>query len=324
MSSVDFDKFSESTLDACVPGDKPPPLNYSIKCARRKLAIVLFFTLTVAETGILPFILFYSMHSGAHINDTKTLIVVTCLVGTYSSYKIARRSWYLFIDDRSHLRRPLGAARFGPDAFAVLIILAMAGFFLPLIIGSSLTPVSVPVVDMALSCFMIVFCVPLLITGIWPHKLKVPFRVSSMPPYTGLPPAAYTLVEDIVAVDGGGCVEFRQAWRIRYEHSVIMRRIVRITSIWWGASGCLFAGAFIAIAWTTAEDIGYGIGWGLPWLWAMVSGGLTVRWVRSELERERAEWASPDVHKIYNLHIPQTVNEEMVAQKVNEYNVYNA
>ena len=177
-------------------------------------------------------------------------------------------------------------------------------------------PGSVNTVAMSLPCFMIAFCFPLLITGAFPHRLKMPFRVSSMPAWTGLPPAAYTLVEDVVAVDGGGCVEFRQAWRIRYEHSAVMRRIVRLTSLWWGASGMLFAGAFIAIAWTTSVDIGYGICWGLPWLWAMLAAAVTVWWVHRELEREAAEWDSPEVHKLYNLHIEQSEEEKTVARQV--------
>ncbi|EIW51560.1 uncharacterized protein TRAVEDRAFT_41074 [Trametes versicolor FP-101664 SS1] len=314
--------FSDATRDTYNPA-RPPPLNYTIKCNRRELAIIVFFTLIFAEAGVLPLILFYSIRWGAHLDNTKILAIITSLVGTYSGYKMARRSYYLFISDRGHQRRPLGASRFGPDAFTIQISLAMTGFFVPLIIGSSLNPGSVQTVAMSLPCFMICFCVPLLLTGLWPHKLKMPFRVSSMPPYTGLPPAVYTMVEDVVAVDGGGCVEFRQAWRIRYEHSAIMRRIVRVTSLWWGASGCLFAGAFIAIAWTTADDIGYGIGWGLPWLWAMVSGALTIGWVHRELEREQKMWADPDVHKIYSLHITQTVDEEKVAEEVNDYNERN-
>ncbi|KAI0324024.1 hypothetical protein GY45DRAFT_1331993 [Cubamyces sp. BRFM 1775] len=302
---------------------KPPPLNYTIKCNRREAAIIVFFTLIFIEAGILPLILFYSIRWGAHLDNTKNLAIITSTVGTYSGYKLARRSWYLFISDSSHQRRPIGAGRFGPDAFTIQISLGMTGFFTPLIIGSSLSPASVHTVAMSLSCFMIAFCFPLLITGIWPHKLKVPFRVSSMPPYTGLPPAVYTIVEDIVAVDGGGCVEFRQAWRIRYEHSAIMRRIVRVTSLWWGASGMILAGAFIAIAWTTPDDVGYGIGWGLPWLWAIVSAAITVWWVNKELQREADEWSHPSVHKVFSLHIAQTVDEEKVAQEVNEYNDRN-
>ncbi|KAI0357323.1 hypothetical protein OH77DRAFT_1519268 [Trametes cingulata] len=314
--------FSDPSIDSYNPS-RPPPLNYTIKCNRRELAIIVFFTLIFAEAGILPLILFYSIRWGAHLDNTKNLAIITSLVGTYSGYKLARRSWYLFISDGSHQRRPIGAGRFGVDAFTIQIGLAMTGFFAPLIVGSSLNPGSVHTVAMSLPCFMIAFCVPLLITGIWPHKLKVPFRVSSMPPYTGLPPGVYTLVEDIVAVDGGGCVEFRQAWRIRYEHSAIMRRIVRVTSLWWGASGTILAGVFIAIAWTTPDDIGYGIGWGLPWLWAMVSAALTVWWVHRELEREQALWGEPGVHKVFSLHIAQTIDEEKVAQEVNDFNDRN-
>ncbi|KAI0755392.1 hypothetical protein C8Q80DRAFT_1266854 [Daedaleopsis nitida] len=295
---------------------RPPPLNYSLKSGRREFAIIFFFTLIFAEAGILPLILFYSIRWGAHLNNTTNLAIITSLVGTYSGYKMARRSWYLFISDSSHQRRPLGAGRFGPDAFTLQIGLGMTGFFVPLIIGSSLNPGSVHTVAMSLPCFMIAFCFPLLLTGLFPHRLTMPFRVSSMPPRTPLPPAVYTLVEDVVAVDGGGCVEFRQAWRIRYEHSAVMRRIVRTTALGWGASGMFFAAVFIVIAWTTPDDIGYGIGWGLPWLWAMVAGCVTVGWVHRELEYERENWASPEVHKIYNLHIQQSADEEKVARQV--------
>ncbi|EJF56634.1 hypothetical protein DICSQDRAFT_157780 [Dichomitus squalens LYAD-421 SS1] len=286
---------------------RPPSLNYSLAPRRRKFAIASFLILIFIEAGVIPLIVFYAIRWGAHLNNTKNLAIITSIVGTYSSYKLARRSWYLFISDHGHQRRPLGASRFGPDAFTIQIGLAMTGFFVPLVIGSSVNPASVHTVSMSLSCFMIAFCVPLLITSVWPHKLKMPFRVSSMPPWTGLPPAMYTLVEDIVAVDGGGCVEFRQAWRIRYEHSAIMRRIIRITSFYWGASGCICAAAFIAIAWTTPEDIGYGIGWGLPWLWAFTSLAFTVRWVKKELKREQEEWNT-------------TLDEKAVAREVNDYN----
>ena len=56
---------------------------------------------------------------------------------------------------------------------------------------------------MALPCFMLVFCIPLLITGIWDRHLRVPFRVSSLPANELLPPLTYTITEDVVAVDGG-------------------------------------------------------------------------------------------------------------------------
>ncbi|KAH9925374.1 uncharacterized protein BXZ73DRAFT_103258 [Epithele typhae] len=307
---------ASSSDDSSFHPTRPPPLNYTIKSHRREAAIILFFSLIFVEAGILPLILFYSIRWGAHVSTTTNLAIITSLVGTYSGYKLARRSWFLFIRDGHHQRRPLGASRFGPDAFTIQIGFAMTGFFTPLVIGSSLNPGSVHTVAMSLSCFMIAFCFPLFLTGAFPHRLKMPFRVSSMPPWTGLPPAVYTLVEDVVAVDGGGCVEFRQAWRIRYEHSAVMRHIVRQTSLWWGASGMLFAAAFIAIAWTTADDVGYGIGWGLSWLWAMVSAAITIHWVRNQLRREADEWERPGVHEEFSLHIAQTQDEEKIARQV--------
>ncbi|KAI1794749.1 hypothetical protein LXA43DRAFT_994067 [Ganoderma leucocontextum] len=299
---------------------RPPSLNYPLTSRRRRFSIALFFVLIFIEAGVLPLILFYAIRWGAHLSDTKNLAIITSIVGTYSSYKFAVRSWYLFISDRGHQRRPLGAGRFGPDAFTIQISIAMTAFFAPLIVGSSLNPASVHIVAMSLSCFMIVFCFPLLITAVWPHKLKMPFRVSSMPPWTGLPPAVYTTVEDIVAVDGGGCVEFRQAWRIRYEHSATMRHIIRVTSFYWGASGCALAAALIAIAWTTSDDVAYGLGWGIPWMWAIFSGAITVPWVSKELRQEREEWASPGVHVVFNLHIRQTAEEEKIARRVSLQN----
>ena len=100
---------------------RPPPLNYTIKCNRREFSIIVFFTLIFLEAGVLPLILFYSIRWGAHLNNTTNLAIITSLVGTYSGYKMARRSWYLFISDSSHQRRPLGASRFGPDAFTYVL-----------------------------------------------------------------------------------------------------------------------------------------------------------------------------------------------------------
>lgn len=63
---------------------------------------------------------------------------------------------------------------------------------------------------MALPCTMLVLTLPLLITALLPYCVRLPWRVSSFPPHQPLPPLGYCYVEDVVAVDGGGCTEFRQ------------------------------------------------------------------------------------------------------------------
>ncbi|KAI0742124.1 hypothetical protein C8Q80DRAFT_177080 [Daedaleopsis nitida] len=52
-------------------------------------------------------------------------------------------------------------------------------------------PGSAGVVDIALPCFAIAFCLPLLLTGLFPHRLTMPLRVSSTPPHTPLPPGLH-------------------------------------------------------------------------------------------------------------------------------------
>ena len=93
---------------------------------------------------------------------------------------------------------------------------------------------------------MLAFCIPLAITGLFPGRIRVPFRVSSMPAGEPLPPLTYTITEDVVGVDGGGMLAFRYALCRRYKVSRIMRRIMRMTALAWGVSGCAIGGGVIA------------------------------------------------------------------------------
>jgi hypothetical protein len=150
---------------------------------------------------------------------------------------------------------------------------------------------------------MITLTLPMLITGLFPHKIRLPARISSFPHYEPLPPLAYTYVEDVVAVDGGGCTEFRKAWRTRYEESAVIRKVIRYMSLLWGFTGVFGGGALIAAAWLASVDTAYGVCYGLPWLWALLVGAVSGAWTHRELERERREWVAPTVHKEHMLPI---------------------
>lgn len=152
------------------------------------------------------------------------------------------------------------------------------------------TRASVAVVDLALPCFVLVFSIPLLVTGMYAERIRIPFRLSSMAPHTPLPPFTYMLVEDVVAVDGGGCRAFREAWRARYEASAEMRSLLCGLSLLWGSSGCLISGALIVVAATTSDDVGFGLCFTVPWLWASIGGLITIHWVRKALAHERRVW----------------------------------
>jgi len=89
---------------------------------------------------------------------------------------------------------------------------------------------------------------------------KTPFRVSSLPAGTKTRPALYTIIEDIVGVDGGGGRPFREALNVRYEASPLFRRMLHRLNAFWGFGAITVAGAVTTLLWTIPEEIGYGIG----------------------------------------------------------------
>lgn len=122
--------------DFVFPG--PPPLNYTIHVNHRERYIIIFFLLLFVESGVLPLILFYALRWGAHLSITTNLAIITSLIGTVSGFKIAQRTYGLWFKTGHESRRPIGAGRYGVDAFHILINVGIGAFFVPLIIGSSL------------------------------------------------------------------------------------------------------------------------------------------------------------------------------------------
>ena len=147
----------------------------------------------------------------------------------------------------------------------------------------------------------------MLISGVLDRRITLPLRVSSLPPKSPLPPLTYTIVEDVVAVDGGGGLAFRHAWAHRYQTSRVIRRTLRNTALWWGASGIVVGAALIAAAWTAPENTAYGLGYGMPWLWAMVGAATTIAYVHEKLAEEARDW--PGAHRDVQLRVQLTGDE---------------
>lgn len=92
-------------------------------------------------------------------------------------------------------------------------------------------------------------------------KKPYPARFSSMPKGAETRPGLYTIVEDIVAVDGGQGQEFRKIWNDRYIASYEIRVLLGRLDYIWGVSGILLAGALIGVIWGVDDvDIGYALG----------------------------------------------------------------
>lgn len=119
-----------------------------------------------------------------------------------------------------------------------------------------------------------------------------------MPAGQLIPPLTYTVTEDVVGVDGGGKLAFRYALCRRYKVSQVMRRIMRITALVWGLSGCITAIGLIVAAWTAPTDVAFALGYGVPWTWATLLALWTLFYVRRQLAIEKDEWDRGVRHKI--------------------------
>lgn len=86
---------------------------------------------------------------------------------------------------------------------------------------------------------------------------KAPFRISSTPKGSVMPTALYALIEDVVAVDGGGGQIYRYALRTRYLSSPYFRRMLFEMNCFWSGGSIIFAAAFTAIIFTVSEPVAF-------------------------------------------------------------------
>lgn len=91
-------------------------------------------------------------------------------------------------------------------------------------------------------------------------RLRLWFPASSIPKGAYYRPGIYSIIEDVVAVDGGGGRAFREAFDRRYQASPEFRKILMLLSLFWSVSGLLVAGAITAVLWTVPPTIAFGIG----------------------------------------------------------------
>jgi len=121
---------------------------------------------------------------------------------------------------------------------------------------------------------------------------KAPFRISSTAKGERVLPGIYYIAEDIIAVNAGGGRPFREGWAARYNASPLFRKMIRDQSWFWSIPAL-----FVAVACTVVicihpvpKAVAYGIGWGVPFLWAGIWAAITVPWVRSVMAKEKKGW----------------------------------
>lgn len=121
-------------------------------------------------------------------------------------------------------------------------------------------------------------------------RLNAPIRFSSTEIGEKAIPAVYTMIEDIIAVEGGGGVAFRRALKNRYQQSPRFRKHMQDMTIFWGSGATLCSAITITIALTVQKYVAYCLGWTLPYAWGAVFAYITMVSTQKMLKLERKDW----------------------------------
>jgi len=274
----------------------PPPLDYSLH--NRKKSIAITWTIILFDSCLLPIIAFYALWF-TKLSRTTVFNILSSIFGLPSFFQFGKRMYYLCRKDSTC--RPIGGKRGGLDTFQWSFAFSI------LLITSQVVTAVVPKPPIV-RLFAMVTSTMLFIMGIqlisafflYQARVKIPFRLSSLPAGHVAHPAIFTIIEDIVAVDGGGGERYRMELMARYDASPLFRRMLNRLDAFWGV-GALFAATVVSVLlWTVPEQIGYWIGWSGPFMFAALWAFLTIRYVQSCLIEERKTWRAEAMHNIDN------------------------
>lgn len=142
------------------------------------------------------------------------------------------------------------------------------------------------------------FSIELLIVDVLRYfRVPAPVRLSSVPKGAQLRPCVYSFIEDVVAVDGGGGTDFREALNKRYEASHIFRAMLRRLGLFWAVGSNLVAVMCTILIFTLEHNEAYVIGWSVPFVWAGIWVLITIWYVKRKLKEEKEHWAAEVARK---------------------------
>jgi hypothetical protein len=118
-------------------------------------------------------------------------------------------------------------------------------------------------------------------------EVKLPFRFGSLAKGNTVKPALYYIIEDVVAVDGNGGVEYREAWTARYATSIPFRNMLWTLSVVWMLAFYVMAAGFTSFCLWGEKEAVYAVGWAGPFPLAAVLASWTIWFVRRSLRGER-------------------------------------
>ncbi|KAF2090481.1 hypothetical protein K490DRAFT_34887 [Saccharata proteae CBS 121410] len=267
---------------------QPPDLNYSLRT--RKKSIAIFWTLIVLDCVAMPIALYFGLWYGTSLSHNAVFSISTGALGSVSIFEYFIRFHRLW--KKGSTCRVIGARRFYLDWFHWNLSLAWMAVMVELIVGTVPAEPPIRLLAMPVPSMVFAFGVELLAMDMFRIAgFKAPIRISSLPAGSPLRPGIYSIIEDIVAVDGGGGTEFRQRLNLRYMASHLFRQMLHRITLFWAFGACIIAAVTTALVFTIQRDAAYVVGWVVPFIWAGISAVITTYWVKSSLADEYAKWS---------------------------------
>lgn len=233
-----------------------------------------------------------SSHQALAYIPFSVLTIPTAVLGIFTFIAIIERIYKL--TRSSPQFRPLKSPRYGLDIFqwgyfgALILIAALISS--TLVRGDAdddghdlqIRLISLPAA--VLMFFLATLtAVSLILNGL---EVRLPFRFGSMDAGCVVRPAIFYIVEDVVAVDGNGAVEYREAFGARYESSEMFQGMIWTLSVVWMASFYILAAVFTALTFVLPATATYAVGWAGPFPLAGLLAIWTIHYVKSSLRKE--------------------------------------
>lgn len=151
---------------------------------------------------------------------------------------------------------------------------------------------------MPLATMLFVFGVEMLVVDTMRYfQMPAPVRISSIPKGAQLRPAIYSLIEDIVAVDGSGGSTYREALNKRYESSHVFRAMLRRLGAFWMVGCNAMAVVTTILIFTIQHEAAYCVGWSAPFVWVAIWTAMTIWYVKRKLREEQTAWEAEIAEK---------------------------
>ena len=159
---------------------------------------------------------------------------------------------------------PAGVTSFNPpsqlDWFHWNYSFAWFIIMLELIIGTIPREPPIRLLSMPASTMLFTFAVELLLfEALRLFYIPSPCRISSMPKGSPLRPGIYSIIEDVVAVDGSGGTAYRERLNARHEASPMFRQMLIHLTWFWAGGAALIASATTVVIFTVPGPAAYGV-----------------------------------------------------------------